>query len=145
LLYLGDAALARSDLLGAEKIYLALVNSKSKNAVAYNNLAWVLDKLKKSGALVYAEKANELMPNQPAFMDTLASIYASTGSFDKAVNLQTKVLAIEPKNMTYKLNLAKIHIMSGKKEVARKQLEELRLLGDSFPAHAEVAALLSRV
>ena len=145
LLYLGDAALARSDLLGAEKIYLALVNSKSKNAVAYNNLAWVLDKLKKSGALVYAEKANELMPNQPAFMDTLASIYASTGSFDKAVNLQTKVLAIEPKNMAYKLNLAKIHIMSGKKDVARKQLEELRLLGDSFPAHAEVAALLSRV
>lgn len=145
LLYLGDAALARNDLLGAEKIYLVLVNSKSKNAAAYNNLAWVLDKLKKSGALVYAEKANELMPNQPAFMDTLASIYASTGSFDKAVNLQTKVLTIDPKNMAYKLNLAKIHIMSGKKDLARKQLEELRLLGESFPAHAEVAALLSRV
>lgn len=145
LLYLGDAALARNDLLAAEKIYLAVVNLKSKNAVAYNNLAWVLDKLKKSGALAYAEKANELMPNQAAFMDTLASIYASTGNFEKAVSLQAKVLSIDPKNMAYKLNLAKIHILSGKKDLARKQLEELRSLGESFPAHAEVATLLSRV
>lgn len=145
LLYLGDAALARNDLLAAEKIYLAVVNLKSKNAVAYNNLAWVLDKLKKSGALAYAEKANELMPNQPAFMDTLASIYASNGNFEKAVSLQSKVLTLDPKNMAYKLNSAKIHISSGKKDLARKQLEELRSLGESFPAHAEVATLLKRV
>jgi putative PEP-CTERM system TPR-repeat lipoprotein len=145
LLYLGDAALARNDLLVAEKVYLAVVNLQSKNAVANNNLAWVLDKLKKSGALAYAEKANELMPNQPAFMDTLASIYASTGNFEKAVILQTKVLTIEPNNMAYKLNLAKINILSGKKDLARKQLEELRSLGESFPAHAEVATLLNRV
>ena len=145
LLYLGDAALARNDLLAAEKIYLAVVNLKSKNAIAYNNLAWVLDKLKKSGALAHAEKANELMPNQPAFMDTLASIYASNGNFEKAASLQAKVLTIDPKNMAFKLNFAKINILSGKKDLARKQLEELRSLGESFPAHAEVATLLNRV
>lgn len=145
LLYLGDAALARNDLPSAEKIYLTVVNSTSKSAVAHNNLAWVLDKLKKPGAVAYAEKANELMPNQAAFMDTLALIYANAGSFEKAVNLQTKVVAMEPKNMAYKLSLAKIYAASGKKDLARKQLEELRSLGESFPAHAEVAALLSRV
>jgi hypothetical protein len=47
--------------------------------------------------------------------------------------------------MAYKLNFAKINILSGKKDLARKQLEELRSLGESFPAHAEVAELLNRV
>ena len=145
LLYLGDAALARNDLLLAEKIYLSLINKKSTNAVAYNNLAWILDKLNKSGALVYAEKANVLLPNQPAFMDTLAHIYANIGNFDKAVDLQIKVLSIEPKNMGFKLNLAKIYIKGGKKDLARKQLEELRTLGNNFPAHEEVATLLGSV
>ena len=145
LLYLGDAALARNDLLLAEKIYLSLINKKSTNAVAYNNLAWILDKLNKSGALVYAEKANVLLPNQPAFMDTLAHIYANIGNFDKAVDLQLKVLSIEPKNMGFKLNLAKIYIKGGKKDLARKQLEELRSLGKNFPAHDEVATLLGSV
>ena len=145
LLYLGDAALARNDLLLAEKIYLSLINKKSTNAVAYNNLAWILDKLNKSGALVYAEKANVLLPNQPAFMDTLAHIYANIGNFDKAVDLQLKVLSIEPKNMGFKLNLAKIYIKGGKKDLARKQLEELRSLGNNFPAHDEVTTLLGSV
>jgi putative PEP-CTERM system TPR-repeat lipoprotein len=145
LLYLGDAALARNDLLLAEKIYLSLVNMKSTNAVAYNNLAWVLDKLNKSGALLYAEKANVLFPNQPAFMDTLAHIHANKGNFDKAVDLQIKVLSIEPKNMAFKLNLAKIYIKGGKKDLAKKQLEELRSLGNSFPAHEEVNSLLGSV
>ena len=145
LLYLGDVALSKNDLIAAEKVYLSLVNQKSKNALAHNNLAWVLDKLNKPGALVHAEKANALLPNQPAFMDTLSQIYANTGSIEKAVDLQTKVIASEPKNMAFKLNLAKIYIKGGKKDLARKQLEELRSFGNSFPAQAEVADLLGRV
>jgi cellulose synthase operon protein C len=145
LLYLGDAALARNDFLLAEKIYLSLINIKSTSAVAYNNLAWVLEKLNKSGALVYAEKANELLPNQPAFMDTLAHIYANKGNFDKAVDLQIKVISMDPKNMGFKLNLAKIYMKGGKKDLAKKQLEELRSLGNNFPAHEEVTTLLGSV
>ena len=145
LLYLGDAALARNDLVLAEKIYLSLVNLKSSNPVAYNNLAWVLDKLNKPDALAYAEKANTLLPNQAAFMDTLAHIYANKGNFEKAVELQIKVLSIEPKNMVFKLNLAKIYIKAGKKDLAKTQLEALRSLGKNFSAYDEVTTLLGGV
>jgi putative PEP-CTERM system TPR-repeat lipoprotein len=145
LLYLGDAALARNDLVLAEKIYLSLVNLKSSNPVAYNNLAWVLDKLNKPGALAYAEKANTLLPNQAAFMDTLAHIYANKGNFEKAVELQIKVLSIEPKNMVFKLNLAKLYIKAGKKDLAKTQLEALRSLGKNFSAYDEVTTLLGGV
>ena len=45
-------------------------------------------------------------------------------------------------NYLLKLNLARIHIKGGKKDLARKELEELAKLGDKFPAQAEVATLL---
>jgi hypothetical protein len=42
----------------------------------------------------------------------------------------------------FKLNLAKIHIKGGKKDLAKTQLEELVKLGDKFGGQAEVAELL---
>jgi hypothetical protein len=42
----------------------------------------------------------------------------------------------------YKLNLAKIHIKGGKKDLARKELDDLAKLGDKFVRQAEVANLL---
>lgn len=142
LFYLGDSAIARKDYGNAEKNYAAVVKLQPTNAVAYNNLAWVSAKLNKEGALRYAEKANTLAPNQSAFMDTLAMLLSEKGDYAKAVELQNKALALQPLNALFKLNLAKIHIKGGKKDLARKELDELSKLGDKFSAQAEVAGLL---
>ena len=140
--YLGDGALMRKDYSSAEKIYIALIKLQPDSAVAYNNLAWVTGKLNKEGAIAFAEKANTLAPNQPAFMDTEAMLLSDKGDYAKALDLQNKALALQPQNATFKLNLAKIHISGGKKDLARKELEELTKLGDKFAAQAEVAGLL---
>ncbi|WP_394756509.1 XrtA/PEP-CTERM system TPR-repeat protein PrsT [Rhodoferax sp.] len=142
LLYMGDTALARKDFVGAEKNYAAVVRLQPNNAVAYNNLAWASAKLKKEGALGFAEKANALAPDQPAFMDTLAVLLSDKGEYAKAVALQSKALALQPQNPLFKLNLAKIHLQSGNKELARKELDELANLGDKFAAQDEVVRLL---
>jgi predicted Zn-dependent protease len=110
--------------------------------VAYNNLAWVTAKLNKEGAIALAEKANALAPNQPAFMDTLAVLLSDKGDYAKAVELQTKVMTQQPQNALFRLNLAKIHIKGGKKDLAKKELDELAKLGDKFGGQAEVAGLL---
>lgn len=143
LFYLGDGALARNDYSTAEKNYAAVVKLQPNSAVAYNNLAWVSGKLNKDGAIAYAEKANTLEPNQSAFLDTLAMLLSDKGDYGKAVELQNKALALQPANALFKLNLAKIQIKGGKKELARKELEELTKLGDKFPAQAEVTSLLA--
>jgi putative PEP-CTERM system TPR-repeat lipoprotein len=140
--YLGDRALARKDYGSAEKSYMAVIKTQPNSAVAYNNLAWVSAKLNKDGAIGYAEKANALAPNQPAFMDTLAVLLSDKGDYAKAVELQTKALALQPQNALFKLNLAKIHIKGGKKDLARKELDELSKLGDKFAGQAEVVSLL---
>ena len=141
--YLGDGALLRKDYLQAEKMYSSVIQLLPNNAMAYNNLAWVSGKLKRDGALAYAEKANVLVPNQPALMDTLAMLLSEKGNYAQALALQNKILALQPQNPLFKLNLAKIHIQGGQNSLARKELEALSQLGSKFSEQLEVTALLT--
>jgi putative PEP-CTERM system TPR-repeat lipoprotein len=140
--YLGDTALSRKNYPVAEKHLLAVLQIQPSNAVALNNLAWVTHQLGGAGALAYAEKANLLAPNQPAFMDTLAMLLSAKGKHSKAVDLQAKALAQQPQNDALKLNLAKIYIAAGDKARAKAELDMLAKRGDAFASHLEVAALL---
>jgi putative PEP-CTERM system TPR-repeat lipoprotein len=141
-LYFADLALARKDNSAAEKGYAGILQIQPNNAIALNNLAWVTGSLGKDGAVAYAEKANALAPGQPAFMDTLAMLLSEKNEYAKALEWQTKAIELQPQNNGLKLNLAKIYIKGGKKDLARKELDELAKLGDKFPAQADVAGLL---
>ena len=141
-LYLAETWLARGDLGNAEKSYLGILQVQPENAVVLNNLAWVTGKLKKDGAVAYAEKAIKLVPAQPTYMDTLAMLLSDKNDYAKALEWQTKALVLQPENSLFKFNLAKIHIQGGKKELARTELDALAKLGDKFGGQAEVAALL---
>lgn len=141
LFYLGDSAIARKDYAVAEKLYTTVTKLQANNAVAYNNLAWVTAKQNKDGAIAMAEKAVTLAPNQPAFMDTLAVLWSDKGDYAKALDLQTKAISLQPQNPMFKLNLAKIHLKGGNKDLAKKELDELAKLGDKFGGQAEVAQM----
>ena len=140
--YLGAAAMERKDYSAAEAQYRAVVESAPDNAIALNNLAWVSQQLKRNNAIAYAEKANQLIPNQPAFMDTWALLLSDKGLHAKAIELQTKALNAQPTNAAFRLNLAKIYLAAGEKAQAKDQLDVLAKLGDKAPSHAEVMALL---
>ena len=140
--YLGDVALKRNDYAAAEKNYATVTRLQPANAIAFNNLAWVSGRLNKPTAIGFAETANRLAPNQPAFMDTLAMLLSDKNDYVKALEWQTKVVAAQPQNTLFKLNLAKIHLKGGKNDLARKELDELAKLGDKFAGQAEVATLL---
>ncbi|WP_210544239.1 XrtA/PEP-CTERM system TPR-repeat protein PrsT [Rhodoferax sp. PAMC 29310] len=143
LLYLGEGAIARKDYKAAEKAYLNIIKLQPTFAIAYNNLAWVTAKLGTDGAIAYAEKALELAPNQPAFMDTLAVLLSDKGDHAKAVKLQTEAIKVQPDNPIFMLNLAKIYIKGGNKALAKRELDELAKLGSKFGGQAEVSALLN--
>lgn len=144
-LRLGELALQRKDYEAAEKAYRAVLEIQPDNALALNNLAWVTGQLKKDGAIAYAEKANQISPNQPAFMDTLAMLLADRKEYTKAVELQLKALELQPSNAVMRLNLAKIYIKAGDNARAKSELEALAKLGEKFHAQAEVAAMLKNL
>ena len=141
-IYLADAMAAFRDYAGAEKMYLNIVQIDPNNASVLNNLAWVSGKLNNNKAISYAEKAISVAPKQAAYLDTLAEIYSDKKDYAKALEWQNKAVALAPQSPIYKLNLAKIHIKGGKKDLARKELEDLAKLGDKFAGQSQVTAML---
>ena len=75
-------------------------------------------------------------------MDTLAMLLSEKDNYAKALEWQTKAVRLQPQVGQYRLNLAKIHIKGGRKDLARKELEPLAQRGDKFRGQAEVTRLL---
>lgn len=66
----------------------------------HNNLAWVLatcwnpDYRNGALALQHAQKADQLLPNHPDVLDTLAAAYAETGRFAEAATTQERSIGL---------------------------------------------------
>jgi putative PEP-CTERM system TPR-repeat lipoprotein len=144
LTHMGETALAEGNVEQAEKRFLQVVERAPDNAQALNNLAYVLALQKKPGSTRHAEKAVQLAPNRPALMDTLAACYAAEGRLQEAVDLQTKVVSMEPENPDYRLTLARLQIQAGDQSGARDNLSRLSKLGPEFGRQGEVEALLKK-
>ena len=142
LVYLGDSALARKDYAAAERSYLSVLKLQPESPLALNNLAWIALQSGGRDALSYAQRANELAPNQPAFMDTWAMALSAKGDHAKAIELQLRAVGLLPDNRALRLNLAKIYVAAGDKTKARTELETLVKLDEKHPLHAEAVSLL---
>ncbi len=140
--YLGDTALARGDLPNAETLYRTVLQAQPRNALALNNVAWLMARQGKPGAVKVAEEANQLMPNRPAMLDTLALAFASENNVKRAIEVQRQAIALDRNDPSLRLNLAKYYLRSGEKPQARAELEDLARLGDKFAAQREVTELL---
>jgi putative PEP-CTERM system TPR-repeat lipoprotein len=140
--YLGDAALAKQDFQRAEAEYLAVLKLQPDDPTILNNLAWLTHTLNKPGALAYAEPRQCTTAGQPAFMDTLAIILGDSGQTSKALEIEHKVIAVQPDHAPFRLTLAKLYLKAGDKAKARVELDQLAKLGAKFSGHAEVGELL---
>jgi cellulose synthase operon protein C len=143
--YLGDVAVVSKDYAVAEAKYKRVLQAQPDNPTALNNLAWVSSKLNRDGALAYAEKADSLRPNQPAFLDTLAMLQSEAKQHNKAIETQKKALSFRPDDTILRLGLARIYVAAGEKALAKPELEALRKLGSSFSGQEEVSELLSKL
>ena len=119
-----------------------LLDTQPENAVLLNNLAWVSGRQKLPGAIDFAEKANKLAPNQPAFMDTLGVLLAEKGEMARGLELLAKAVELAPQAAGIRLNYAGMLIKADQKAEAKKQLDELTKLGDKFSGQAEVAQMV---
>ena len=143
--YLGDFALQRKELVEAEAHYRQVIELQPRNALAYNNVAWLMATAGKPGAVAMAEKANALLPERAPLLDTLATALAADNQVTKAVEVQRRALARNPDDPGLRLNLAKHLLKAGEKDQARFELEALQKLGTKFGGQAEVTALMKTV
>ncbi|MCZ2290787.1 MAG: PEP-CTERM system TPR-repeat protein PrsT [Burkholderiales bacterium] len=140
--YLADRALAARDYAVAEERYRQVVKLQPNNALALNNIAWLMVQQSKPGAVEFAEKANQLLPGRPPLLDTLATALAAEKQLPRALDVQKQAVERAPEDGSLRLNLAKLYLASQQKGLARSELEKVERMGAKYPNQEEVAKLL---
>jgi tetratricopeptide (TPR) repeat protein len=110
--YLADRALAEKDLATAEARYRKVIELQPNNALALNNVAWLLVQQAKPGAVEFAEKANKLLPGRPPLMDTLATALAAEKQLPRALELQKQAVEKRARRRVLRMNLAKLYMQA---------------------------------
>jgi Flp pilus assembly protein TadD len=134
--------ITRGDLKAAETRLRRVLAAYPANALALNNLAWVLVKTSGKEAVDYARRAVDVQPDRPELMDTLALALAADKQFAAAMDVQKRALELAPNDPGLRLGVARIALLAGDKSLARTELEHLKTLGPSFVGQAEVSKLM---
>jgi putative PEP-CTERM system TPR-repeat lipoprotein len=140
--YLADRALAARDYATAETRYRKVVELQPNNALALNNVAWLMVQQNKPGAVAFAERANQLLPGRPPLLDTLATALAAEKQLPRALELQKQAVDRSPDDGSLRMNLAKLYIASDQKGMARTELEKIQRMGRKYPDQETVNKML---
>lgn len=140
--HLGTQALQRGDFAAAERQYQRVLELKPDDPVALNNVAWSMLQLNRpEPAVPLARRANEVLPNQAALQNTLATALKNTGNLREAADWQRRSVASSNGEPRYRLQLAEMLLALNERSQAREELRALEALGDSFPQRDKVLEL----
>lgn len=142
--YLGDQALVAGRFEQAEQRYRQVLARQPEQAMALNNLAWVLMQQGKAGAVEAARRAASHAPANPAIRDTLGLALARERQFPEALEIQQRLVTSYPDRHDFRLNLARTLVSSGDRKRALAEIEQLERLGDRLPGHGELKRLRER-
>jgi putative PEP-CTERM system TPR-repeat lipoprotein len=134
-------ATAKGDYAVAAKHLEAVDKLNPNNPVTLNDLAWAYAQLKKPDALAVALKANQLAPENPQILDTLAEAQALAGKKKEAIASLRLGLALAPQHSVLKVHLAELLMEDGNKKEAAGLLEKI----DQRTLNKEVAERFERV
>lgn len=137
-LLLAQMQLEAGDTAAAIEQYRQVVASDRENAVALNNLAMLIASDQPREARDFAERALQLRPNDPSFIDTMGTVLFSLGELQQARDLLARAHAGTP-DPSIALRYAKALAATGDKDGARRVLLETQTR--AFPEKAEADAL----
>jgi predicted Zn-dependent protease len=130
----------------AREQFAAIVAAQPDNALARNNLAWLLWQAGDAqGALPHAERAVELAPDNPAVADTAGIVHLKLGNTGRASTLLQKAAAGLPDNAEVQYHYAQVLAAQGKNDEAREVLSRALSKGGEFSERAAAEALLKKL
>jgi Tfp pilus assembly protein PilF len=111
-------------LADAETQYTAILEKNPNDAIAENNLAWIMAADGRTGlALEHARHAASLAPQAAEVLDTFGVILLQNGKGDEAVETLRKAVSVRAQvDPEIEFHLAQALIQAGKKEDARESL-----------------------
>lgn len=139
-LWVGNVKMFKHDYNGALEAYSMAVRIDSSDPQALNNYAYLLaqESHKLDVALKYAQRAQELAPDNPEFTDTLGWILFEKGLYPSALTYLTRSGARDG-NPVWKYHLAMAYAKSGDPESGRAMLKVALARNPDLP-EAKVAS-----
>ena len=134
---LAEQAQLKQDNATAIARYRAILEINADNALALNNLAWLLAEAGDPKAREYAERAYQLTPFQPSVIDTLGWTLVRTGDVARGAQLLRLASNMAPNENEIRLHLGRALIKSGDKDAGRRALQPLTKLDASSPLRAD--------
>ncbi len=125
LVILGQSYLAQKETDKAIGIYQRLLEVDPQSVLALNNLAWLVRDKDPKQALVFANRASALAPEDPYVMSTLGALLAANGQAVEGEQLLRKAVALYPDNIQSKLDLARLLLNLGRHSAAQPYLQEV--------------------
>ena len=121
----------------AKQVYQKVLELQPDNALASNNLAYVM--LQEGGnvdvALAMAQTARRQLPDNPNSADTLGWAYYHKGVYTSAIDLLKEAVKKEPQNATFNYHLGLAYAKNGQASLARQQLDRVvKIKPGSFEA-----------
>lgn len=113
------------DHIGARDAFVRLLDTQPDNPAVLNNLAYLMTKNLNDprGAVPYAEKARDLLPNNPEILDTLGLTYFQTDRISEAREVLEASVRLRPM-ATNTLHLARVYAADGDVARAKALLEQ---------------------
>jgi putative PEP-CTERM system TPR-repeat lipoprotein len=115
------------------RLYEDLLQTQPENANLLNNLALLYQRMNDGRALLLAERALKLAPDNPGIMDTLGWLLLDQGQTGRALELLRQATAKAPKLATVRYHLAVALEKAGNKSEAKRELTTLLEAGSGFP------------
>lgn len=122
-----------------------IVDADPENAVALNNLAWLLRGKEPAKAVEFAQRAHSINPDSAAILDTLAMAHLANGDTERAVETSERAVRKSPGNASFLFHRAQILEAADEHEDARLALENALQSGKQFPEREQAQAMLSRL
>ncbi|MEL6447888.1 MAG: XrtA/PEP-CTERM system TPR-repeat protein PrsT [Pseudomonadota bacterium] len=126
----------------AEKQYRKIIGDQPDNAIALNNLAWLLHEQGDTEALGLAERAITIAPTAPAVLDTYGVILLSTGRNEEAREALERATEAAASNAEIRYHLAQAQVATGDREAAKASLRQVLQITQSGPVAEGADALL---
>ncbi|MGS0755811.1 tetratricopeptide repeat protein [Roseateles sp. GG27B] len=140
--YLADQQLDAGELAAAADNYRKVIAARPGNFFAMNNLANAYLLQKDSRALVTAQSALALSPNDANIMDTIGQALTGSGAAGQALPVLRKAVSLNPEETSYRVHLALALARSGDKQSARDEVKRLMAAGKPVQLDAETREAL---
>jgi putative PEP-CTERM system TPR-repeat lipoprotein len=129
----------------AARHYEEVLKADADNAVALNNVAWIVREQDPEKALEYARRASTIAPDSGEVLDTLAVIEYLNKDYKRASRTIERALKAVPDNPSIIYHSAMIAAADGDEATARNTLKSLIEAGKDFPESEEARALLAEL